>query len=171
MSSDRTIPIRLSPTGPEIGTPPTLLGMSDVAGRVWGFQGTGTDLTNVPGTGEGVIPGLSAGVVDLKPSTSGYRYDIQASTNTYGTGGGYIMTVYGSTDGGTDLFPHVLVGLPDIYEYSGVALLRKYSALPVTVTQTINRVKVTLERNVAADANLQYVPADSALVIREISVG
>lgn len=168
MSSDRTIPIRLSPTGPEIGVPPAQLGNSDVAGRIWGFQGSGSNLANVPGTGEGIIPGLDACVVDLKPSTSGYRYDIQASTNTFGTGGGYIMTVYGSTDAGST-FPVVIATLLDPYESSGVALIRKYLPLPVAVTATINRMKVTLERNIAAGTDLQYVPSDSALVIREIS--
>jgi hypothetical protein len=80
------------------------------------------------------------------------------------------MTVYGSTDGGTDTFPFILATLLSPYEFSGVALIRKYLPLPATVTQTINRVRMTLERNVAAATDLQYVPADSALVIREISV-
>jgi len=160
-----TLKIRLSPSGPEIGTPAAQVGDSAVAGRVWGKTGVGSN-TQVPGTAAGDVLGLEAVVVDMRSTASGYTYDVEADTNTFGTGGLYRVAVYGSTDSGST-YNVLLMGMNADLLDSGVCRLHHWGVL--TGANPINRVKMQLQRSIAADADLVYAPVDSTLRITEIS--
>jgi hypothetical protein len=170
MTTDRIIPIRLSPSGPIIGAPPALVGNSAQAAREWGKTGTGA-LTNVPGTAAGDALGLSSVVTDLKPATTGYQYDVYLSTNVFGANEGngrfWKMFVDGSTDGGAT-FPIVIYAQTDNYNQEGAGLIRHFTFANPNAAN-INRVRVQLQRAVAAAITMQYDPEETTIVITEIS--
>jgi hypothetical protein len=160
-----TFKIRLSPSGPEIGTPGAQVGDSAVAGRIWGQTGVGSN-TQVPGTLAGDVLGLENVVVDMKPSASGYTYDVEADTNTFGTGGLYRITVLGSTDSGST-FGVSLCTMNADFQTSGAGRLHHFSVS--SGLAVINRVKMQLTRSIPAAADLTYAPVDSTLRITEVS--
>lgn len=166
-----TLKIRLSPSGPEIGDPAAQVGNSAVAGRVWGKSGVGSNVV-VPGSAAGDIPGLESVPVDMKPTSSGYQYDLEADSNTFGTGGLYRIAVYGSTDSGAT-FPVLLMSINPggigggDYLLSGAARLHHWGF--ESGANTINRVKMQIQRPTGQDNALTYAPADSTIRITEIS--
>lgn len=157
---------RLSPSGPLIGSPPGLVGGgANVPGRTWLAQGAG-EVRNVPGAAAAAIPGLDAVAVDLKPGTTGYRYDVEVDTSTFGTGGSYSINVAASTDNGAT---YTVIYTPQgnlLNAGEGRLHLTNFSN-PNAVT--INKLAVLLQRNAAAGADLTYAPAQSSLRIREWS--
>lgn len=82
---DYVTPIRISPSGPVVGSPPVLVGGATQDGRVWRYRGDGSGgVINLPGDGpSNPIPGLSALTVDLK---SGYNYDLEVDVWAQGAG-------------------------------------------------------------------------------------
>lgn len=170
MATDRQIPVRLSPSGPIIGSPPTLVGISSQAGREWGQTGSGA-LTNVPGTAAGDAAGLSSVVTDLRPGTTGYQYDVYLSTNVFGANEGngrlWSMFISGSTDGGLT-FPISIYAQPANYNQEGAGLIRHFTFSNPSASN-INRVKVQLQRAVSASTSMQYDPEETTIVITEIS--
>lgn len=160
--------IRLSPSGMEIGNPPASIGGNSVAGREWLAQGTDVNQVQVPGTAAGDIMTMDT---DLKASNSGFKYDIQCETNTYGTGGEYRMILLGSTNGGTDGYPVALItpGASDDIFNSGTGRITSFGTLTVPGNLAINKVKMQMQRAVPAGTGLLYVPAQTRIYIREIS--
>lgn len=158
--------VRLSPSGPEIGTPGAQVGNSSVAGRLWGSSGTGNN-AQVPGTLAGDVPGLVSVAVDLKPTTSGYQYDVECDAIGFGTGGGWKLLLLGSSDGGLT-FPTTVIESND-YSSVNVGGTARVHHWGVTVASAIDHVKMQLQRNVAANAALTYSPLDCTFKIREIS--
>lgn len=164
--------IRLSPSGPEIGTPGAQVGDSGVTGRIWGGSGIGSNAT-VPGPTAGDVPGLVSVPVDLRPAASGYQYDVECDAVTYGTGGGWRLLLLGSSDAGVT-FPQTIVlsadyylsGLPTNNSGNGTGRVHHWG---VTVPSAIDHVKMQLQRNMAAGASLSYSPIDCTFKIREIS--
>lgn len=170
MTTDRIIPIRLSPSGPIIGTPPSVVGNSAQAAREWGKTGSG-GITNVPGTSAGDVLGLSSVVTDLKPATTGYQYDVYVSTNVFGENEGngrlWRMHIQASTDAGAT-FPIVIYDQPEDYNQEGAGLIRHFTFANPTATN-IDRVRVRLQRAVSASTSMQYDPEETTIVITEIS--
>lgn len=158
-----TFKIRLSPSGPEIGTPGAQVGDSAVAGRVWGQTGIGSN-AQVPGTTAGDVPGLENVVVDMKPSASGYTYDVEADVNTFGTGGLYRIAILSSTDSGSTY--STLTNMNADFEKSGAGRLHHFSIAPGVA---VNRIKMQLVRSIPAGADLTYAPGDATLRVTEIS--
>lgn len=164
-TTPQTYTARLSPSGPLIGNPPGLVGGgAAVPGRTWIAEGSGAP-ANVPGTAVGSINGLDAVPVDIRPGTSGYRYDIEVDTVTFGTGGNFVINVAASTDGVT----YAVIYTPQgtlLNSGEGRLHLTNYSnpnAAPIT------KLKVLLQRGVAAGADLTYDPGESSLRVREWS--
>jgi hypothetical protein len=155
--------IRLSPSGPEIGDPGALVGDSSVAGRVWVHTASGAG-AEVPGTDAGDVPD-SVAVVDLQAAASGYQYDVEADVNTYGTGGQYKIFVLGSADAGAT-YPVTLAANADDLFFSGSGRIHVSGVAPATA---INRVKLQLQRAVAAGPGLTYEPTECTWRITEIS--
>lgn len=162
--------LRLSPSGPVIGTPPVLVGgNSSVAGRVWVKQGVGAVQT-VPGTAAGDILGLESVLVNLLPSTTGYKYDVELDTQTFGdtsTNGGYDLIVLGSHDGGAT-FPDTLAEIPDEMWKSGCGRLQVTNVTNPNAV-AIDHVKCQIKSIKAATGGFQYGPTASALRITEQS--
>jgi hypothetical protein len=171
MATDRVIAVRLSPSGPEIGTPSSVVGISAQAGREWGKSGVGA-ITNVPGASAGDALGLESVPVDLRPASSGYQYDVFLSTNVFGasetTGRFWKMAIDGSTDGGAT-FAVPIYAQPQAYNHEGAGLIRHFTFSNPTAL-TINRVRVQLQRTaVPASASMTYDPTETTIVITEIS--
>lgn len=162
--------LRLSPSGPVIGSPPVLVGGgSSVSGRVWVAQGVGV-ATTIPGTAAGDMLGLEAVVVNLLPSTTGYKYDVELDTQTFGdtgTNGGYDMLVLASHDGGAT-YPDTLAQIPDEMWKSGCARLQVTNVTNPNAV-AIDHVKCQLKSIKAATPGFDYSPTASALRITENS--
>jgi len=161
-----TLNIRLSPSGPELGTPGAQVGDSAVNGRIWGQSGIGSN-TQVPGTLAGDVPGLESIAVDLRPAAMGYQYDVECDAVTFGTGGGWKLLLLGSSDAGAT-FPTTVIESADYYDtyIHGAGRVHHWG---VTVPAAINRVKMQLQRNVAAGGGLTYSPPTCTFKIRELS--
>lgn len=160
-----TLKIRLSPSGPEIGNPPAQVGGSGVAGRVWGATGIGAP-DQVSGPAAADVPGLEAVPVNLLATASGYRYDIECDSETFGTGGSYRVSLLGSTDNGAT-YPVTLAAMAGDYQWSGAARLHLYGV--AVGAANVDHVKMQLQRSLAAGADLTYAPVDSTVRITEIS--
>jgi hypothetical protein len=158
--------IRLSPSGPEIGTPPAQVGSSAVAGRLWGQSGVGSNI-QVPGTVAGDVPGLTSVAVDLLPTATGYRYDVECDAISFGTGGGWKLLLLGSSDNGVT-FPTTVIETAD-YSSVNVGGTGRVHHWGVALPVAIDHVKMQLQRNVAAGAALTCAPGDCTFKIREIS--
>lgn len=158
--------IRLSPSGMEIGNPPANIGGNAIVGREWLAQGTDTTVANVPGT---VAVNVLECDVDLKASTSGFKYDVSGDTNTYGTAGQYEMIIVGSTNGGTDGYPVQIQKNHALYQNSGAARLTFFGQLTVPGNLPVNKVAVQMRNSIPANPSLTYCPAETRLHIREIS--
>lgn len=168
VAQSTTYPVRLAPSGPEIGNPPQVIGVGDGSGqggRCWRFQGAGTS-TQVPGSAAGDVAGLGALAVNLLP---GYSYDVEFIGYTSGTGGQYKATVLGSIDGG-NTYPVVIEQGPTNANASepGVYVCRLVNAA-VAAGTVIDHVKVQWQRSIVAGADLTYLPTDCSLVIQEWS--
>ena len=157
---------RLSPSGPVIGNPPAQIGGgAKVPGRLWVAQGAGNN-ANVPGAAAGDVPGLEHTTVDLQPAATGYKYDVEVDVETFGTGGGFVINLLGSVDAGANYTSmHTPAGTQD---FSGGGRLHLTNVTNAAATP-INRIKVQLQRNVPAAADLTYAPADCCLRVREYS--
>lgn len=161
-----TFNIRLSPSGPEIGTPPAQVGGgAGVTGRVWRFQGTGNG-RNVPGTVAGDVAGLEACAVNILPN---YKYDIEYVGFVTGTGGPFEATVLGSSDNGLT-YPTILVQGPinNGVEADKCYVIRKTNVMNFG-TAAIDHVKVQWTRTTSAGSDLTYGPGDCSVVISEWS--
>lgn len=167
-----TLQMRLSPSGPVIGTPPVITGgNSSAAGRVWVAQGSGI-ATKVPGTAAGDMLGLESTLVDLKPGAQGYSYDVELDTQTFGdtgTGGGFDLIVLGSHDGG-NTFPDTLAQIPDSMWKSGCGRLQVTNVQNPNAV-SIDHVKCQIKSLIAPSGgtNFVYAPTASALRITETS--
>jgi hypothetical protein len=132
---------------------------------MWVNQGAGA-VSNVPGTAAGDLLGLESTLVDLRPGVSGYKYDIEVDSETFGTGGNFNVLLLGSTDGGST---YASLHTPSfLQEISGGVRLHVTNFVNPNAT-TINRLKVQLQRNIAAASDLTYAPTMSALRVREYS--
>lgn len=162
--------VRLSPSGPEIGDPPAQVGGTNtkVLGRQWGAQGVGSDSTQVPGTEGGDVPGLVSIPVDLKATTTGYKYDLEVDVQTYGTGGGYKSILFGSTDNGSTFAVTLMTHLATD-RASGTCRTHVYGAQ--VGANAITHVKVQLIQNTPANNSLLYYPQEVSLRITEQSAG
>lgn len=165
--SSTTLQLRLSPSGPVIGTPPVLTGgNSSVTGRVWVAQGVGA-VADVPGTAAGDIAGLEAVLVNLLP---GYTYDVELDTQTFGdtgTNGGFDMIVLASHDNGVT-YPDTLAQIPDEIWKSGCGRMQVTNVVNPNAV-AIDHVKCQLKSIKAAGGGFQYSPTASALRISEHS--
>jgi hypothetical protein len=159
---------RLSPSGPLIGNPPALVGGgAAVPGCLWLAQGTGSSevpYVNVPNPAA-AITGLEAVPVDLKPGTTGYKYDIEVDTATFGTGGGFTMNLAESTDGVTYTVIYTPQGLIDNTGEERLHLTN-YSNPHAT---SIKFVKAIVSTSQVAGGALTYAPLSSSVRIREWS--
>lgn len=168
VAPNTTYPVRLAPSGPEIGSPPQQIGVGDgsgQSGRNWRFQGSGTT-TQVPGTAAGDALGLAALEVDLLP---GYKYDVSIVGFTFGTGGQYEGYLLGSNDGGLTYAVMLLPG-PAIANANqpGVYVARKVD-VQVAPTTHITHVTMQWKRAIAAGADLTYEPSQTSVEICEWS--
>lgn len=151
--------VRLSPSGPELGTPPAQVGGGAlIAGRMWTAQGTGA-VIDVPNP-VADVPGLGAVPVDMR---AGYTYDVEVDTMAFGTGGNFQVLVLGSTNGGGT---YTAVGLGGNVSqlHTGCARLRLPSA-----TGPWDHLKVQINTSDVAGATCQYAPALTALKVQEYS--
>jgi hypothetical protein len=162
--------MRLSPSGPVIGTPPVLVGGTAlIPGRVWLGQGAG-NAAQVPGAAAGNVLGLESVLANLLPGTTGYKYDLEFETNTFGSGNeSYVLIVLGSHDGGLT-FADTLASSPAsiIWTGSGRIQITNYSnpnAVP------IDHIRCQLKSGAAASGAFTYSPTASALRITEVSPG
>lgn len=163
---------RLSPSGPEMGTPGAQVGDSAVTGRIWGATGVGSN-ANVPGNTPGDVPGLVSVPVDLRPAASGYQYDVECDAITFGTGGGWRILLMGSSDAGVTFLQALAVSadyytsdVPGPNSGNGTGRVHHWG---VTVPTAIDHVKLQLQRNEPASAGLTYSPTNCTFKIREIS--
>jgi hypothetical protein len=164
-----TFNVRLSPSGPEIGDPPSQIGGggTTVAGRQWRVQGTGGAAVQVPGTLAADVAGAVM-PVNLKATSSGYKYDIEVDATSYGTGGDWKATVLGSTDSGST-YAVTLLTHDSVNHYSGA--MRLHGVSVQVGANDITNVKVQLQQNVPANAAHTYVPNEVSLRITELSAG
>lgn len=163
-----TYPVRLSPSGPEIGNPPQQIGVGDgsgATGRTWRFQGAGTS-AQVPGSAAGDVAGLGALEVNL---LEGYNYDIEFVGYTSGTGGQYKATILGSHDGGATYTTVLEQGPTNANATQPGVYVCRLTNVQVASGVVIDHVKVQWQRSVAAAADLTYLPTDCSLVIAEWS--
>lgn len=154
---------RLSPSGSIIGNPPGLIGGgATVPGRVWIKQGTGA-VINVPNPAADVAGTTMP--VDLRPGTSGYKYDIELDCATFGTGAGFSMNIVASTDG----LAYTVIYTPQgLQEYSGECRLHLTNFVNPNAVPIVS-LKAIVSRNVAAGADLTYAPAETVIRVTEYS--
>jgi hypothetical protein len=168
VANSTTFPIRLSPSGPEIGNPPAVVGVGDgsqAIGRQWQFQGTGSSVQINSGTGSVALLGLDALPVNLLP---GYNYNVSFVGFTSGTGGDNYATILGSSDNGAT-YPHVLDQGGAIQSgWTGVYVSRKVD-VAVPANTVIDHVKVEWNYHVYSGNFLEYDPDHCSLVILESS--
>lgn len=161
--------MRLSPSGPVIGTPPVLTGGNAIVpGRVWLGQGAGA-AQQVPGVAAGNVLGLESVPVNLLPAAAGYRYDLEFETNTFGVvgTGGYFVVVLASHDGGAT-FPDTLATNTVELKYTGVGRVQVTNVTNPNAVP-IDRIRCQLRSLAAAAGTFTYSPTASALRITEIS--
>lgn len=169
VAPNTTYPFRLSPSGPEIGTPPQQIGIGDGSGqigRTWHFQGAGTT-TQVPGTVAGDVLNLAALPVNL---LNGYHYDVEFIGFTGGTGGQYKANVLGSVDNGATYTVVLLAGPDNALATDHGAYVARDCNVGVASNVVIDHVTVQWQRAVPAGADLTYEPKDCSLVIHEYSL-
>jgi hypothetical protein len=166
VASASTFAVRLSPSGPEIGSPPQVVGIGDGSkqlGRVWEFQGTGTSRRIDPGTGTTNVSSFDALPVNLLP---GYVYDVNFAGFTSGTGGSNYATVVGSSDGGATYPTQLEIG--GVVQGSGMYAARK-TDVQVTPGTTIDHLRVIWHYQVNLGNFLDYDPTQCSLVVQEFS--
>jgi hypothetical protein len=171
VANSTTFPVRLSPSGPEIGNPPAQIGVGDGSGangRCWRAQGYG-NVAQVPGTAAGDVAGLGTIPVNLQTL---YNYDVQFTGFVGGTGAGYKAIILGSHDNGAT-YPIVLHEGPK-NDAQGGGQPQQYIARNIGVSVAsnvvIDHVKVQWQKATAADAACTYDPTDCSIVIQEWSL-
>lgn len=151
-------PLRLSPSGPEMGTPPAQIGGGAlIPGREWYAQGTGADLVDVPNPAADVT-GLSSVAVNM---LAGYKYDLEVDAQFFGTTGGEEILVLGSSDGGGT---YGAIGSTAAQLYTGSGRLHL-----TNVAGPYDHLKVQLASTNPAANTCQYLPKLTALRVREYS--
>jgi hypothetical protein len=92
----------------------------------------------------------------------GYRYDVEVDTVLFGTGGNFTLTVLGSSDNGVTYTGVGGFGSNLVQAKTGCGRFHN-----VEVLGKFDHVQVSLSTSDAASADCQYVPALTALKIRE----
>ena len=148
--------VRLSPSGPQLGNPPSQIGGGAlIPGRSWVAQGRGSTRINVPNPPADVA-GLEAVPVNFR---AGYRYDVEVDAVFYGTSGGIEINLLASLDGGAT-YGAIVTTPPEISTGS----LRAHVT---NVTATYDHLKVQVATTNPSSSSCLYQPDLTALKITE----
>lgn len=149
--------VRLSPSGPEMGSPPAQIGGGAlIPGRTWFAQGTGDTLIDTPNPAASVA-GLTSVPVDMR---AGYTYDIEVDAQFFGTTGN-VQILLNGVNGAN---PPSLINSSHASTYNGS------NRLHITnVTGVFDHLYVEVASTSPAANTCQYLPQLTALKVTEYS--
>lgn len=152
--------VRLSPSGPELGTPPQQIGGGAlIPGREWYAQGTGADLVQTPNPAADV-PNLSSVAVDMRV---GYKYDLEVDAQFFGTTGQPEITLIGLVG----VTPTTIKSSTPFSPSGHTGSCRLH--LTYTPGTAFDHLEVKVANAAGAEATCQYLPQLTALRVREYS--